>query len=117
MDTPCIKWAGAHESKHGRPRLGDAYAHRLRYEEAHGPLSPGLVLHHTCHNKTCVNVAHLQAMTQSEHMKLHETNSTKTRCPAAHAYDAANTGYTKRGTRYCRACARIRVAANRNKGA
>jgi hypothetical protein len=36
-----------------------------------------------------------------------------THCPQGHAYDAANTGHTKRGSRYCRACARIRMAAKR----
>ncbi len=35
--------------------------------------------------------------------------SSKTHCPAGHPYDEVNTGVTKTGSRYCRACARERA--------
>jgi len=36
-------------------------------------LEDGLVVHHTCGNKNCVNPAHLEVMTPQEHIKFHNT--------------------------------------------
>ena len=48
------------------------YVHRFAYFLAYGELDDGLVIHHTCGNKLCVNPDHLQAMTQAEHMLEHD---------------------------------------------
>jgi hypothetical protein len=92
------------------------YHYRIEYEKVHGPLSPGVILHHRCDNPRCVNVEHLIPMTQSEHLKLHgfggDKNvgqSLKTHCPAGHEYSEENT-YHWRGERQCRTC---RSAAKR----
>ncbi len=95
----------------GRPRKGRAFAYRAAYEAHHGvKLTPNTVIHHTCGNPACVNVEHLEATTQSEHMRAHgfggDKNvgqALKTHCPAGHEYTEENT-YRWRNERTCRTC-------------
>ena len=44
--------------------------HRYVYEQVHGKLPPGVQVHHTCENRRCINVDHLEALTISEHAKI-----------------------------------------------
>jgi hypothetical protein len=44
-------------------------AHRLFYEKRHGPVEPGLQLHHLCEVTACVNPDHIQPLTPAEHMR------------------------------------------------
>lgn len=41
-------------------------------------------------------------------------NTAKTKCPKGHPYDKANTYYSKRGSRACRQCRRIRQRVGPN---
>lgn len=61
------------------PRLPDGYgmvwdgtrnrrAHRYFYEQSNGPIEAGIELHHTCHNPSCVNPDHLEAVDRKDHM-------------------------------------------------
>lgn len=48
-------------------------AHRWVYEAINGPLQRGVVVHHKCENKGCINPAHLTLMTRSDHSSHHAT--------------------------------------------
>ena len=47
-------------------------AHRWAWEHEHGRIPEGLVIHHVCENKWCVNVDHLQLMSSNTHMRYHQ---------------------------------------------
>jgi hypothetical protein len=92
----------------GSPRL----AHRVVYTFFRGPIPAELTLDHLCGVRRCVRPPHLEAVTLKVNLlrstNLVAENSRKTRCPAGHPYDEANTCYS-RGGRYCRACARAKM--------
>lgn len=105
-------------------------AHRFAYEALVGPIPPGLELDHLCRVHACVNPNHLEPVTHRENMlrsphlpgpgnppPAAAWQRAKTHCPKNHPYDDANTGRTRRGHRYCRACARIREAIKRGSNA
>lgn len=57
----------------GRSKSGGRLwlAHRLMYELSVGPLPPTTVLHHTCHQRACLNPAHLEPMSRAAHQRIH----------------------------------------------
>ena len=83
----------------GKPIL--AYAHRWIYEQVHGPVAKGLTIDHLCHNRACVNVDHLEPVTQAENVR--RAASRITHCPQGHEYTPENTRVGD-GSRRCRAC-------------
>ena len=105
----CVEWAGRrHGAGYGMD--GQALAHRVAWEREHGEIPEGMVIHHVCENKLCVNVEHLRCITHAEHNALHvnaaawhERQRAKTHCPHGHEYTVENT-IVKRGRRHCRAC-------------
>lgn len=47
------------------------YAHRVVWEQAHGPIPEGHHVHHSCGIPACINVDHLELLTPHEHHSLH----------------------------------------------
>lgn len=47
------------------------YAHRVIWEQAHGPIPEGHHVHHACGTRACINLEHLELFTKSEHHSLH----------------------------------------------
>jgi len=66
----CWEWNGTLDPR-GYGHDGPRRAHRLIYEEYCGPIPPGLVAHHLCHNHACVNPEHILLMNNGEHSNFH----------------------------------------------
>lgn len=66
-NTGCFLWLrGTNAKGYGRTRRG--LAHRLVWEEAHGPIPPGLVVMHRCDVPGCVNLDHLRLGTVADNV-------------------------------------------------
>src|SRR5262245_37113283 len=70
--SDCLIWNGARNGGgYGVTSLGGrlVLAHRLAYVREHGAVPSGMVLDHTCRVRSCVNPAHLQAVTSGENTR------------------------------------------------
>ena len=67
-DGGCLVWQGRIDAN-GYARAGKNWAHRAVYEHEVGPIPNGMDLDHTCRNPPCVNSAHLEPVTRSEHCR------------------------------------------------
>jgi len=101
LSTPCVLSTTVNSAGYGH--------HRDRWVAANGPVPRGHVLDHPCGNKPCVNLDHLEPVTQS--VNLQRASALKTHCKRGHPRTPENT-YIRRdsppGTtwRQCRACTR-----------
>jgi hypothetical protein len=94
----CWKWTGA-KTGSGYGNFADwrkaRTAHKFLWRNIMGlPYPKGYELHHKCGNRACVNPAHLELLTRSEHKKLHLTLSPrklKTHCSRGHEFTPENT--------------------------
>lgn len=127
-DGACLRWQGPHHSQGyglcGEVGNGSQYAHRVAWMRANGPIPADLVIDHVktrgCRFKDCVNLAHLEPVTQAENIRRGGATgdwgqALKTHCPQGHPYDKANTyHYTRkdgRAERHCKTCVRARKQA------
>lgn len=77
VDGPCWNWRG-HIQPDGYGSFGRTPVHRISYEIANGEIPPGILIDHICHNRACVNPAHLRPVTKkqnAEHRKGANLNS------------------------------------------
>ena len=91
-------------------------AHRYAWTLAHGDIPDGMTVDHMCGNTRCVNVEHLQLLTQAENIrKRRMPQKEKTHCIRGHEFTEENTyRWAKRpNDRYCRACHRERARARK----
>lgn len=59
----CLLWTGTrNDDGYGRVRVDGRMmsAHRIAWAESHGPIPGGAEIDHACHNRACINVAHLR---------------------------------------------------------
>lgn len=112
--TPCLTWTG-YKQPNGYGKFGlnrkSLYAHRVAYEALVGPIADGLMIDHLCRNRACVNVEHMEAVTNQVNILRGETimadNAAKTHCPKGHEYTPENTyASPSSGGRTCRTCIR-----------
>jgi len=119
----CTVWTGNKNNMGYGMMLVDGrmqLVHRVVYELKKGPIPTGLVLDHLCRVPTCIEVDHLEPVTQAENCRrgkrgvlhvpgsdINHRNLKKTCCPRGHPYDEKNTYRNAKGHRWCRACARI----------
>lgn len=136
----CWNWiAGKNHYGYGSYRLNvdgrsfAAQAHRLAYEDQHGPISDGLVIDHLCRNPACVNPDHMEVVTRGENVLRGEsssaihargercgrcrscTNAAKTHCDRGHPFSGSNLYVAKSGMRMCKACCALRMRIRRGK--
>lgn len=64
----CWIWQGGVINS-GYGTYGRRLAHRMFYQQAHGPIPPGLTIDHLCRVKLCVNPDHLEAVTNAENTR------------------------------------------------
>lgn len=89
-----------------------ALAHRVIHDLLKIEINNGLEFDHLCRNPSCVNPAHLEAVTHQENMRRgHFFNSTKSLCPHGHPYSGNNLVINSNGSRECLVCKRARARA------
>lgn len=121
MTEPCAIFAGKGgidpSTGYGRLTVGGVRwrAHRYAWTVERGPIPDGLVVHHVCGNKLCVNPSHMELVTPGEHILRPDSTAgrerAKTHCPHGHPYSRENTFVRPNGGRFCRECGRIRMRA------
>lgn len=121
----CWEWA-AYRCPDGYGRFSVSrsqrvQAHRYSYEAMVADIPPGLTIDHLCRNRACVNPYHLEPVSVRVNTLRGDTiqarNAAKTRCDHGHEFTPANTYMSLGRYRKCRACAREREQARRERRA
>ena len=106
----CWEWtAGKNQDGYGQFGISGAvrYAHRIMWELSGKPLNPTKVIDHLCRNRSCVNPAHLEEVTNYANlMRGHghaRRNKEKTHCINGHPLSGNNLAYQVGGRR-CATC-------------
>jgi hypothetical protein len=118
-ESGCWTWfASIDHGGYGSFRVGGRMhpAHRVMYALTHGAITPGLVIHHECHNRRCVNPAHLRQVTQ--YINIMESPGPAAAgvrarldgmCVNGHVLAVTGSYRHGRGKSECSECARIRA--------
>lgn len=105
----------AHSTGYARIRVNGVLHrhHRWVWEQANGPIPPGMMVLHTCDVRNCINLEHLFLGTAKDNArdmaaKGRHWQQAKTHCLRGHEYTPENTYLYKEEGRRCRACAKER---------
>lgn len=119
-NSGCWLWTGATIPEgygsfgvKGRHQQG---AHRVSYEALCHQIPRGFHIDHLCRTPSCVNPAHLEAVTPGENTRRGRAGAfqrERTHCPSGHEYTTENTYMRRVGWRDCRECNRVRAASRR----
>jgi hypothetical protein len=119
----CWLWRGTQvRGGYGRVKVDgrQVLAHRLAYALTHGSIPDGLVVHHECRTRLCVNPAHLRACSQRENvhadgsLAVAHAHALKTACIRGHPFTPENTYRGVDGRRrQCRTCQDVAIARYR----
>ncbi len=105
----CMIWNGKLD---GRGESGVVWrngkpiqAHRAAWEAAHGPIAEGLVIDHLCRRPLCINVEHLEPVTQNVNLyrRKWSTRVRQAKCKRGHDLKL-HAMVTNEGGRVCREC-------------
>jgi hypothetical protein len=121
--TGCWWWTGFCDGwGYGRFHSGVAGmvpAHRWAHMHFIGPIPAGLEVDHLCKQPSCVNPAHLEAVTGTENRRRANgfamRNARKTLCIRGHSLSGSNLYIPKTGGRKCRACHALHAASERRR--
>jgi HNH endonuclease len=116
-ETACLIWTGSRtKAGYGNLNLAGKYvlAHRVAFTARYGEIPKRLdgdraVLDHLCRNRACVNVDHLELVTNRINIirsAKFQAIAARTHCEKGHEFTPENTGRSKRGGRECIACRR-----------
>lgn len=67
-ENGCHVWQGQLSQRYPARKVNGKpiHVHKWAWEQVHGAVPEGMVLHHTCSNTRCVNIEHLEVVTQAE---------------------------------------------------
>ncbi|HEV8574745.1 MAG TPA: HNH endonuclease signature motif containing protein [Dehalococcoidia bacterium] len=109
--TGCVLWLGSKTlDGYGKFRVDgkNTSAHRWAYEQAKGPIPPGMHLDHLCRQRSCVNADHLEAVTPYENTlrgdHVAAIAAHRQTCARGHPWTDASTYRRGRYGRSCRTC-------------
>jgi hypothetical protein len=114
--TNCLVWRGAQNSKgYGCFAVngGSQLAHRVAWEDVHGPIPDSLTIDHLCRVRACVNVEHMELVSNAENLRRQpRVLRVGGECRNGHRVESVAALYVRRdGTKECREC--IRAAKRR----
>jgi len=116
-DTGCLIWTGAITTPQGYANANvggrTVLVHRLIFELLVGPIPEGHQIDHLCRVRACINVEHLEPVTQRENILRGTSPSAvharQTECIRGHDLGpGGDVAIDPRGSRRCRVCTRIR---------
>lgn len=110
--TDCIRWTGAQNSKgYGCFAIDGVsqLAHRVAWEDEHGPIPAGMTIDHLCRVHCCVNVEHMELVTAAENVRRQpRVLRVGGECINGHQISSATDLYVNpRGRSECRACRHV----------